>query len=69
MFQIQSTEILQEARSILYIHKLFSFFCGLKRMALEKTFVSAIYLSDFLARVNYITHNSFFGFKQRPPYI
>ena len=45
MFQIQSTEILQEARSILYIHKLFSFFCGLKRMALEKTFVSAyIYL-------------------------
>ena len=41
MFQIQSTEILQEALSVLYIHTLFSFFFDLKRMALEKTFVSA----------------------------
>lgn len=41
MFQIQNTEILQEAGSVLYIHQLCSFFFGLKRMALEKTFVSA----------------------------
>ena len=68
MFQIQSTEILQEAGSVLYIHKLCSFCFGLKRMALEKTFVSAnIYISDFLDTVNFFTHNSFFGFKQRPP--